>query len=56
MKITKSGYRISRNGSVINSIEKESFKSKIDLGKVTKQDGTYYFFNRKQGDTYIYLP
>ncbi len=56
MKLTVTGYRISRNGSVINSIEKEAFKSNVDLGKMTKQNGTYYFYNRKQGNVYVYLP
>ncbi len=56
MKLTATGYRISKNGSVINSIEKEAFKSEKDLGNVTKQEGCYYFFNRKQGKLFIYLP
>ncbi len=56
MKTTKTGYRISKNGKVIDSIEKEAFQSAINLGKVTKQESVYYFFERKQGGTYIYLP
>jgi hypothetical protein len=56
MKFTATGCRISRNGSIITSIEKEALKSDIDLGKVTKQNGEYYFFNRKQGNVYVYLP
>jgi len=56
MKTTKTGYRISKNGNVINSIEKEAFKSSVNLGNVCKREGVYYFFNRKQKDVYIYLP
>ena len=55
-KLTPSGYRISRNGNVIDSIEKEAFKSTTYLGNFTKQNGTYYYFERKQGKIYIYLP
>lgn len=56
MKTTKTGYRISKRGSIIPSIEKEAFTSNVNLGQLTKQDGVYYFFNRKQGNTFIYLP
>lgn len=56
MKLTKTGFRISKNGSILTSIEKEAFTSATDLGNSTKQNGVYYFFNRKQGSTYIYLP
>lgn len=56
VKLTGTGYRISRNGKVIDSIETGALKSPVDLGKLTKQEGVYYFFERKQGNTYIYLP
>ncbi len=56
MKLTTRGYRISKNGSVINSIEKEAIKKPKDMGYCIKDNGTYYFFSRKQGETYIYLP
>lgn len=56
MKLTKTGFRISKNGSILTSIEKEAFASAADLGASTKQNGTYYFFNRKQGNKFIYLP
>jgi len=56
MKTTKTGFRISKNGRILNSIEKEAFTSLTDLGNSTKQNGTYYFFNRKQGSKFIYLP
>jgi len=55
MKLTKTGYRISKNGNVITSIEKDAFQSKDFLGINHKVNGFYYFFNRKQGNTYIYL-
>jgi len=56
MKTTKTGYRISKNGSVNKGTERDCVKSKTDLGKITKVEGTYYFFSRKQGNIYIYLP
>ena len=56
MKLTKTGYRISKKGRVIDSIEKDAFTSDKDLGSITKQNGTYYYFNRKQGSIFIYLP
>jgi hypothetical protein len=56
MKLTNTGYRITKNGNVMNTIEKEAFKSTSYLGRSTKQNSVYYFFNRKQGDTFIYLP
>lgn len=54
MKLTKTGYRISKNGNPIKSIEADAHKSETFLGGVTKVNGIYYYFNRKQGDTYIY--
>jgi hypothetical protein len=56
MKLTKTGCRISKKGNVVDSIEKEAFTSQADLGKSIKQDGIYYFFNRKQGNVFVYLP
>jgi hypothetical protein len=56
MKTTAKGYRISINGSIIDSIEEEAFKSNTYLGQSVKENGTYYFFNRKQGEIFIYLP
>ncbi len=56
MKLTLRGYRISKNGSIMSSIEKEAFTSSKNLGLSTKQNGTYYLFDRKQGETYVYLP
>jgi zona occludens toxin (predicted ATPase) len=55
-KLTQNGYRITKNGNVIDSIEKEAIKEDVYLGLQIKEDGTYYFFDRKQGSTYIYLP
>ena len=56
MKTTVTGFRISKNGSIIKSIEKDAIKEDVWLGKMFKDNGVYYFFNRKQGSTYIYLP
>jgi hypothetical protein len=55
-KLTKTGYRISKNGAVINGVETDAFTSDTYIGESTKQVGIYYFFNRKQGNIYIYLP
>ena len=56
MKLTKGGFRISKNGSIINSIEKEAIRSMTYLGYSLKDNGTYYFLNRIQAGVYIYLP
>ena len=56
MKTNIKGYRISRNGSLILSIEKEAIQENMYLGHTIKENGTYYFFSRKQGETYVYLP
>ncbi len=55
-KLTKTGYRISKTGKVIDSIELEALKSDKFLGESTKIVGIYYFFNRKQGNIFVYLP
>ena len=56
MKTTRTGFRITKNGSILKSIEKDAIKEDMYLGKMIKDNGVYYFFNRKQGNTYIYLP
>lgn len=56
MKLSKNGYRLTKNGAVIDGIEKEAFVSEVYLGASTKTVGIYYFFNRKQGNQFIYLP
>jgi len=56
MKVNIRGYRVTKNGSLILSIEKEAIKEDMYLGALIKENGTYYHFNRKQGDTYVYLP
>lgn len=56
MKTTATGYRISKNGSIIPSIEKEAIKKTSYEGNCIKEEGIYYFFNRRQGNTFIYLP
>jgi len=56
MKLTATGCRISKKGNIITTIEKEAFKSVLDLGMLTKQNGIYYYFNRKQNDIFVYLP
>ena len=47
---------VKKNGSILKSIEKNAIKEDIYLGYTIKEDGVYYFFSRKQGDIYIYLP
>jgi hypothetical protein len=56
MKLTKTGYRITKNGNVIKSVERGSIISDSNRGSMFKENGVYYFLNRKQGGRYIYLP
>ena len=56
MKLTQTGYRINKNGKVITSIESDALVKLDWRGSPLKENGTYYFFSRKQGDLYIYLP
>jgi len=55
MKTTATGYRLNKNGAIIKGIEKDAIKKTVFSGNVIKEEGVYYFFNRKQGKTYIYL-
>lgn len=56
MKKTKTGFRISKNGRPISTIEKEAIIKKNYDGKSIKNNGTYYFFDRCQGGLNVYLP
>ncbi len=56
MKTTVNGYRLNRNGKAILGVEKEAIVKETFVGESLKSFGTYYFFNRKQGDSFIYLP
>lgn len=56
MKVNIRGYRVTKNGRLILSIEKEAIKEDMYLGSYFNENGTYYYFNRKQGDIYVYLP
>ena len=56
MKLTATGYRVTKNGSIMKSIEKDALQKITFEGNSIKENGTYYFFNRKQGDTFVYLP
>jgi len=53
---TKTGFRLNKNGAVIEGIEKEAIKSVKYLGTMTKNNGNYYYYERKQGNLFIYLP
>jgi len=55
MKLTNRGYRISKNGRVLNSIEEGAIQENVFKGNSFKKEGTYFFFERMQGDTFIYL-
>lgn len=55
-KLTATGYRISRLGNIMKSIEKEAVVHTAYEGNVLKLDGTYYYFNRNQNGSFIYLP
>ena len=56
MRTTKNGYRLNKNGKPIQSIESEAIVKSIKEGETIKEKGVYYFFDRKQGNNYIYLP
>lgn len=56
MKLTKNGYRISKNGNPIKSFESDSLVETVYKGQCIKLDGGYYFYDRKQGESYVYLP
>ena len=56
MKLTVNGFRISKNGSIISTIEKDAIKKDMFQGNIIKEDGTYYYFVRKQGNIFVYLP
>ncbi len=56
MKTTKNGYRLNKNGKPIQSIENEAIVKTVKEGGIIKENGIYYYFNRKQGNNYIYLP
>ena len=55
MKTTATGYRINKNGKTIKYAEQGANIKTSFLGNTIKEQGTYYFFNRKQGDLFIYL-
>jgi hypothetical protein len=56
MKLTKTGYRINKNGAVISGVESEAVVKYHFEGNLIKEKGIYYFFNRRQGNTFVYLP
>lgn len=55
-KINSEGYRVSKRGTTLRTIEKEAIQESMYLGQLIKENGTYYYFNRKQGNIYVYLP
>ena len=55
-KLTVNGYRITKNGSVRKSIERSSITRTIKEGNIIKENGIYYYFDRRQGNNFIYLP
>jgi len=54
-KLTNTGCRITKNGTVLTSIEPDAVISANFMGNAYKSNGTYYFFQRKQGTHFIYL-
>ncbi len=56
MKLTATGFRISKNGNIIPTIEKEAIKKYKYEGQMIKENGIYYFFSRRQSNTFVYLP
>ena len=55
MKTTIKGYRINKNGKINKSFEEGAVVDTVYLGQSFKIRGAYYFLNRKQGNSYIYL-
>lgn len=53
--LTNTGYRISKNGRVIKSTEKDAVTRQAYQGQSIKVDGVYHFLNRRQGGMFIYL-
>jgi len=54
-RLTKTGFRLNKSGKVIDGFEPDAIKSHVFLGYTTKIVGTYYYFNRQQGNTFVYL-
>ena len=52
MKLTITGCRISKNGSIITSIEKEALTRYNYLGSCTKKDGIYYYHIYNNNNNY----
>jgi len=53
MKTTINGFPINKNGKVINQLKGETIKPTY-LGISFKEQGTYLFFKRKQGNNFVY--
>ena len=56
MKFTSTGFRIGKNGKINKGVEQGAITSVIYLGQMIKKNGVYYFYERKQGCTYVYIP
>ena len=56
MKTTANGFRITKNGNVMLTIEEEAIQATSFQGNLIKQEGEYYFYNRRQGNIFVYLP
>ena len=54
MKLSKGGFRLSKNGSIIWSVEKEAIQKDTYCGQSIKEEGIYHFFERQQGSKFIY--
>ena len=53
MRTTVNNFRLNRNGKVILSSLGEIQKSEF-LGQLFKENGTYFFYSRKQNGKFIY--
>lgn len=54
-RLTKTGYRLNKSGKVIDGVEPNAITSITFLGYTFKKEGIYYYLNRKQSSTFIYL-
>ena len=55
IKKTVNGFRLNRNGKAILNDVGEKVKNKYEC-ELFKENGVYYYFDRKRGDKFIYKP
>jgi len=55
VRTSVNGFRLNRNGKAILTDVGEKVKNKYE-GELFKENGVYYYFDRKRGDKFIYKP